>query len=267
MKTIEKGKSVTRIVRSFLSVMIAFTLLIALSLVPAVYAAAGALDTTFGTAGRVTTDFTIDGNIAAPPSNRGESMGVALQSDGQIIVVGSAVITTIAPTSETDVLVARYNKSDGSLDTTFGTGGKRVDGKGDTTTSKAFAVAIQPSDGNIVVVGASDWLGNSSFMLRRYLKADGTPDPTIDTSGDVATDFSGIGNLTTSQANAVAIQPVDGKIVAAGSVQNGSELHDFVVARYCPSDGLLDDGANCPASRQASTPPATPALARLWMEP
>jgi uncharacterized delta-60 repeat protein len=244
MKTIKKGKTVTRTVRSFLSVVIVFTLVMALSLVPTAYAAAGALDPTFGAGGRVTTDFT-----TFTPAPRNESMGVALQSDGQIIVVGSATHTTLTD-FDTDVVVARYNKSNGSLDTTFDTDGKRVDGKGANTTSKAFAVAIQPSDGKIVVVGSSDWLGTAGFMLRRYL-TNGTPDNTIDGSGDTDTIFSGLGNLTASQANAVAIQADDGKIVLAGSVQNGSELHDFVVARYCPTDGLLDDGSNCPGSREA----------------
>ncbi len=214
-------------------------------------AAVGNLDSTFGTEGKVTTDFSSSDTTASPPSNRSESMGSALQADGQIVVVGSAPITTSLPSSEIDVIVARYNKSDGSLDTTFGTGGERIDGKGDTTTSKAFAVAIQPSDGNIVVAGASDWLGTDSFMLRRYLSANGAPDNTIDGSGDVVTNFSGIGSLTISEANAVAIQADDGKIVLAGFVQNGGEFRDFAVARYCPTDGLLDDGSNCPGSREA----------------
>src|SRR5258706_14199894 len=113
MKTSKKVKAVARTVRAFLAAMIVFTLMMALSLVPAVYAAAGALDPTFGTGGRVTTDFT-----NTTPRPRNESMGVALQLDDQIIVVGSANITTA--TSETDVVVARYN-TNGSLDTTFGT--------------------------------------------------------------------------------------------------------------------------------------------------
>jgi uncharacterized delta-60 repeat protein len=63
---------------------------------------AGLLDPTFGTGGKVTTHFM--GN------------GLALQSDGKIVVVGR---TSALPSP---FVVARYNP-DGSLDTTFGTGG------------------------------------------------------------------------------------------------------------------------------------------------
>src|SRR5437867_3015943 len=66
-----------------------------------------------------------------------EAQGVALQADGKIVVVG---------TSGNDFAIARYN-ADGTLDTTFGSGGKITTDLG--ATEGAFAVIIQP-DGKIV---------------------------------------------------------------------------------------------------------------------
>src|SRR5215510_13485212 len=66
----------------------------------------GALDTTFGSGGRVITDFSRQYNQAG---------AVAIQSDGKIIVVGR----TWFPESPAALAAARYN-DDGSLDITFG---------------------------------------------------------------------------------------------------------------------------------------------------
>ena len=65
-------------------------------------AQAGSLDATFGNGGIVTTPNTSDGR------------GIAIQSDGKIVVAGQATATEFA--------LARYN-TNGSLDATFGTGG------------------------------------------------------------------------------------------------------------------------------------------------
>src|SRR5689334_22880796 len=80
----------------------------------------GSLDTTFGTDGKVTTDF----NPSAV------AYSVAIQPDGKIVVAGGG----------SGVAVARYN-TDGSLDPTFGAGGKV------TTPGFGFAysVAIDPN--------------------------------------------------------------------------------------------------------------------------
>ena len=73
----------------------------------------GSLDGSFGTAGRVLTDFTV------PGGHRGEedaARAVALQSDGKIVVAGYAK----HPHAAREFVVARYTPS-GQLDTTFGT--------------------------------------------------------------------------------------------------------------------------------------------------
>src|ERR687896_155175 len=67
----------------------------------------GDLDPTFDGDGKVTTDF------AGSPD---QAFGVAIQGDGKIVAAGLASVSGID-----DFALARYN-TDGSLDTTFGSG-------------------------------------------------------------------------------------------------------------------------------------------------
>ena len=178
------------------------------------------LDTTFNpcTAGQppppcgglVTTDFGID---FAPTD-----IAAAIAVDGKIVAVGTS-------SANEDFTLARYNP-DGSLDSTFGTGGIVItDISGSGSEDEANAVVLQ--GGKVVVVGTSD----DDFAVARY-NPDGSLDTSFDTDGRVTTDVSGTGSFDV--ASAVALQ--EGKIVVVGT----SEA-DFAVARY-NSDGSLDAG-------------------------
>ena len=108
------------------------------SAVDVVVAAAGDLDPTFGTGGKVTTNFFGFGAIA---------FGVVIQPDGKIVTAGAA------GTSETagHFALARFNPN-GTFDPTFGNQGRvstDFGGFGDT----AFSMALQ-GDGKIVAGGA-----------------------------------------------------------------------------------------------------------------
>jgi uncharacterized delta-60 repeat protein len=185
------------------------------------YNSNGSLDASFGSGGKVTTDFFgFRGNESAE--------GIALQPDGKIVLAGDLGLGGFS------FALARYN-SDGSLDTNFGGGGKVITPFGGTTEG-AHAITIQ-RDGKIVAVGATVTAsGNLGFALVRY-NSDGSLDNSFGSSGKVTTDFSGVGE---AGANAVAIQS-DGKIVAAGSALQDFDLttFDFALARY-NRDGSLD---------------------------
>src|SRR5215813_11204941 len=100
-------------------------------------AAAGDLDPTFGTGGMVTTDLKRSTDIAN---------AVAIQADGKLVVVGTSYKQNDFSTE--DFVVTRYN-TNGTLDNTFGVGGKvRTDFPG--LAAVASAVVIQ-TDGKIVV--------------------------------------------------------------------------------------------------------------------
>jgi uncharacterized delta-60 repeat protein len=77
----------------------------------------GTVDTTFGTDGTTTIPVTLAG--------RATDVGPAamlVQPDGKILVTGSASVQTGRRTGVTDGVIARLN-ANGTLDTTFGTGG------------------------------------------------------------------------------------------------------------------------------------------------
>jgi len=191
------------------------------------HAAPGGLDPSFGTGGRVVTDFNLSTDIAN---------AVALQADGKLVVVGTTY--TNNDFSGEDFAIARYN-ADGSLDASFGTNG-RVTTDFPGFAAVASSVLVQP-DGKILVAGGAYplfvFLGN--MELARY-NPDGSLDAGFGDGGIVTTVFP-----HGSYASALALQ-ADGRIVAAGTdyVDFSSEANsdtDFAIARYEP-DGSPDFG-------------------------
>src|SRR5260370_21378480 len=136
-------------------------------------------------------------------------------SAGLLVVVGS--VTAAAAVSP------------GSLDQSFGTGGKVLTdlGAGGGVASDAELQA----NGDIVVSGG--------FGLAGYLRA-GQLDRTFGTGGLASTGFAGDGDSGT----AVAVQP-DGKIIWVGSQSNPNftfgGTFEFAVARF-NANGTLDSG-------------------------
>ncbi|MFF1396789.1 calcium-binding protein [Streptomyces sp. NPDC058287] len=179
----------------------------------------GSLDTSFDTDGKVTTDF------GSPSANLAHA--VALQADGKIVVAG---LVGDPVTAEGNFALARYN-TDGSLDTSFGTGGKVITDMGGA--DGAFGVAVQ-ADGRIVAAGLSGaGTAGDNFALARY-NADGSLDTSFDNDGKVITDFGG-----DDPGHGVAVQ-ADGKIVAVGaSAPLNTGDYDFALARY-NTNGSLD---------------------------
>jgi uncharacterized delta-60 repeat protein len=178
----------------------------------------GTLDRTFGTDGKVITDFDLGCDVAR---------SVAVQADGKIVVAGWA-----SPGTSFEFALARYSP-DGTLDPTFGSGGKVLtDFAGGT--DLALAVAVQP-DAKIVAAGSASLGGSLDFALARY-NPDGTLDSTFGSDGRVTTDYA----TCDDQAAGILLQ-AEGKIVAAGTADmcGGSFTFDFALARY-NADGTLD---------------------------
>jgi len=172
------------------------------------YNSNGGLDNTFGSGGKVTTPI---------GSLDDQANSVAIQTDGKIVVAGFSNNGSFE-----DFALVRYN-SDGSLDNTFGSGGKVTTSFGSSNV-RGESMMLQ-ADGKIVVGG-----GNSDFAVARY-NSDGSLDNTFDTDGKVTTTIG-----TTDYGSSVALQ-ADGKIVVAGYAQGTN--FDFAVVRY-NSDGSLD---------------------------
>src|SRR5438094_1319058 len=188
-------------------------------------AADGDLDPTFGTDGKVLTDFDHSTDIAN---------AVAVQTDGKLVVVGTTYINN--DFSGEDFAVARYNP-DGTLDKTFGIGGKvRTDFL--DLAAVGSSVVVQPA-GKVVVAGGAFPL----FTFAGYLQV-----VRYNSNRSLETSFGDGGIVTTtcpegSYAFDVALQ-ADGKIIAAGTVfvdfnPGDSSNTDFALARYNP-DGTPD---------------------------
>ncbi|MFN3603535.1 MAG: delta-60 repeat domain-containing protein [Leptonema sp. (in: bacteria)] len=73
---------------------------------------------------------------------------IAIQPDGKILVAGVSNVS-----GSNDFAVVRYN-SYGSLDGSFGSGGKVTTDFGSSDNDQAYAIALQ-SDGKILVAGYS----------------------------------------------------------------------------------------------------------------
>jgi uncharacterized delta-60 repeat protein len=180
------------------------------------YLVNGSLDTSFGVDGIVTTAIT-----GSSPSIA--AFGVEIQVDNAIVAIG---------TEGTNFVLVRY-LPDGSLDTSFGTGGIVITSI--ETGSIANGGVIQ-ADGKIVAAGLTfPGGGIQNFALARYL-SDGSLDTSFGTGGIVTTTLP---DTQFFAANAVTIQS-DGKIIAAGIfTDNITHIHQFSLARYLP-DGSLD---------------------------
>lgn len=181
---------------------------VAVSCAPPV--ANGALDPSFGGTGMVT--------------NAGlrRALSIALQADGKAVVLSD------------QLRLSRYN-SDGSVDTSFGTGGVVAVSFG-TSSDVAYGLALQP-DGRILVSGRTQGPTSRDFAATRY-QVDGSVDTSFGNAGIVVADHAG----ENDEARVPLVQP-DGHIVLAGNVlvRTGQGLldQDFAALRLT-ADGAVD---------------------------
>jgi uncharacterized delta-60 repeat protein len=185
--------------------------------------ASGALDTSFGTSGKTTTEFAGRNDCAR---------AVAVLPDGKIVAGGYATVNDPA-VQETNFALARYTAA-GALDATFGSGGTVTTDFGGAglyqRADEGYGMAVQ-ADGRIVLVGQAQTL---DLAVARYLD-DGSLDGSFGSYGLVRRDFAALDEQG-DRARAVAIQP-DGGIVVVGTGEttwNFGAESDWVILRYLP---------------------------------
>jgi uncharacterized delta-60 repeat protein len=242
----------------------------------------GALDTSFGTAGITTL------------SPAGGAWGMARQSDGKLILAGQADYDNPQVSGAQQFMAARLN-ADGTLDTTYGSGGivnvpiggtalgygivLQSDGKAllagpaftntgvNATVRLTTDGTIDPSYGTAGISTIADWNGANGIILdgsgRALLPAVGASVLRLNPDGSADQTFGTAGNAvasigTSGGANGAAVQR-DGKIVLAGAANvNGKTV--LTVIRF-------NGAATAPSSTGAATsasvkhPPATAAAA------
>ncbi|MBK8676939.1 MAG: FG-GAP repeat protein [Cellvibrionales bacterium] len=174
----------------------------------------GSLDSSFGSGGKVTTDF--NGTV-----NNGRS--VIQLADGKLLMAGY---------SDYNFALTRYN-TDGSLDTTFDADGKLFV---DIASDRDYAISVlQQADDQLVLAGYTNVNpGNKTNFAVVRLNQDGSFDPSFNSTGKLVLSVD-------SNNNAVAkvIQQTDGKLVLAGSTITSSKHMALVRLN---TDGSLDTG-------------------------
>jgi len=144
----------------------------------------GSLDSSFGSGGKLTTDFF---------GFFDRAHFVLIQADGKIVVGGEAYTSLSA---NSDLALVRY-LSNGSLDTSFGSGGKVLSDL--SARDAAYAAVLRP-DGRILVGGGFGVSSTSNLhadsVLAQYL-ANGALDPSFGVGGLRGIDLS-LGTTTGS---------------------------------------------------------------------
>ncbi len=177
----------------------------------------GTPDTSFGLAGKISTDFY---------GKNDDVWAVLIQPDGKIVVAGVAG----NPELPSDFALARYN-TDGNLDNTFNDDGK-LSFNFDTGSAFGTSLALQ-TDGKLVISGYTASGNVNDFAMAR-INSNGTLDATFGNDGKIITIITPYDDKSYS----VAIQS-DEKIVVAGFATTANPYYKFAVVRYQP-DGTLD---------------------------
>jgi uncharacterized delta-60 repeat protein len=171
----------------------------------------GAIDSSFGINGRVTTPIL---------TYEDKGFSLIIQPDDKIILSGSSATPGIRFSA------ARYN-ADGSLDNSFGVSGIMTHFFSGSCFS--FASVLQPN-GKILLAGT----GGNQYAISRYYN-NGNIDSSFGTAGIVTTNIY----PNNDWAYGITLQ-TNGKVVVCGLIADNPD-GDFGIARY-DSTGLLDPG-------------------------
>lgn len=161
--------------------------------------------------------------------------------DGKILAAGD--VFNLAYDSYNYGFVCRYN-SDGSHDLSFAGGvsnGCQIyvwyNVSFNTYYTYLNALAVQP-DGKIVAAGYGYDKNRNYFAVIR-LNADGSYDNSFSGDGQLLTSFVFTETSGDCYAQAVAVNPTNGKIIVAGYIQGYSEGEDFAL-KMLNADGSED---------------------------
>jgi len=182
------------------------------------YRTDGALDTSFGGDGLAETAWT--------PLADARLVSLRVLSDGKIL---SAGIGDGTATSDRGIALTRHNP-DGTLDTTFGTNGKRLFAVTPSWQELPLTAAVLPAPGGKIVVASTL---NGQVMLTR-LDANGSTDPNF---GDQGTRLENRFAFDQGGNGMVLLKLPDNKILAVH--QPSSSSTDLWLARF-HADGSVD---------------------------
>lgn len=188
----------------------------------------GTLDTGFGTGGHVMLP-------VSPGTDTGRD--VIVQADGKLLVAGT--MRSGDGSGDVDGLLLRLN-TNGSLDTSFGTGGM-VKARLSDGNDLYNRVQVQ-SDGKILVLGSTgepfaSSVGGGELALVRYHQ-DGSLDTAFGVNGVARIPTNGVG------ANAVGLSLSGGKIVVFANAYTSMQFDANSLIARLDADGRLDPSFN-----------------------
>ena len=188
----------------------------------------GTLDTGFGTGGHVMLP-------VSPGTDTGRD--VIVQADGKLLVAGT--MRSGDGSGDVDGLLLRLN-TNGSLDTSFGTGGM-VKARLSDGNDLYNRVQVQ-SDGKILVLGSTgeplaSSVGGGDLALVRYHQ-DGSLDTAFGVNGVARIPTNGVG------ANAVGLSLSGGKIVVFANAYTSMQFDANSLIARLDADGRLDPNFN-----------------------
>ena len=191
----------------------------------------GSLDNSFGNS-------SLGVHTSLASSNSDRIISCVIQDDGKILVAGAA---------NYNFGLARFN-SDGSLDNTFGTGGKVVTDFGDF--DEIYSVVTKPDDGKVIALGrsgdnftAAQYYGYQQTASQPALQASAmTSTLATQTTATVRwTKGNGSARILIARVdNAVSAAPVNGHTYTANATfGSGANLGSSNYAVYDGSDSVV----------------------------
>ena len=173
---------------------------------------AGILDPTFGVSG-----------VATIPES-------SLIPTRMVVLPDNKILVTAFTTATFASSIYRLN-ANGTIDTSFGTGGSTLIASPDTSPAQVNGMNVS-TDGKIIVVGAYAAIANPRTLISRY-SANGTLDTTFGTNGFA---FAGTG---TSGSYAVTVNVLpDSRLLISGTSDFGTS-HEIFLTRLS-SSGATD---------------------------
>jgi uncharacterized delta-60 repeat protein len=169
----------------------------------------GSLDTSFGSNGRVITDFGAGEEIRS----------IQILANGKIIASGNYNFNS---DSNQKIAIAKYN-ANGSLDTTFGTAGKTLFDINSNQEVFVTSTELQ-SDDKLLVTGFVLNTDADFFIIR--CNTNGTLDTSFGINGVQVID-SGV-----NEGTFTSITQPDGKIIIGGGISYTDTTLDFILMRF-----------------------------------
>jgi len=203
----------------------------------------GALDATFGTNGKTSTDFGGSTDVVA---------AVGAQSDGKIVVAGTKQIK-----SKSQFLLARYD-SNGILDPKFGSAGSVTTSPDQQATAAGLGIRSDDSlvvGGSTYVQGAETTDTSAKFAVAEFSRDGALLAPAgAKGPGVLLSDLGSPRGFNVGQS--VGVAPDGGIIVAGESGKKLGDATDFALVRY---------GGPASGDKEAAGPESAPTNKAPWV--